>query len=274
MMRHIGLISIALVTMPTLLHGQTMYRCTEGGKTTYSDRPCSSGAEVRRIAADGGPTPEDVARARMRAQADKQRDAEARMASAQAPVAASPQPTAAMSSYEAGQRMRDLKVTLASTTIDKEKRRAAQDELDRLQRGVAQQLSPDDQKRMRDLRVGLASTNQRTRADAEARQRAILDQYDSPAVIAERNRSEAAAAKAQAAQRAEEARIAAEAAASANAAMAESQRAARPAATHITGCTGATCVDNVGNVYHGQGPITHRSDGKTCHQSGATLICN
>jgi len=50
---------------------QTMYRCSEGGKTVYQGTPCASGTE-KRIAADGGPTREDVERARMRAHAAQQ----------------------------------------------------------------------------------------------------------------------------------------------------------------------------------------------------------
>ena len=276
MLRNVCLLCTALVMAPSMVHGQTMFRCSENGKTTYSDRPCLSGDEVKRLAPSGGPTPEDAARARMRAQADRERAAAGGSApppSASTSGRVAPAPT--MSAYDIEKRTRELKAILASTTIDKEKRRAAEDELERLQRGVGPQLSPDDQKRMRELRVGLASMDQRTRAAAEAEQRAILDRNDSPAVVAERKRSEAAAAEARAAQRAEEERLAADARARARAnEKSRHATAAPPAATHITACAGGTCTDDAGNVYSGQGPITNRSDGKTCHQAGTQLICN
>jgi hypothetical protein len=52
---------------------QTMYRCENNGKVEYSDKPCLEGVEVKRLAPDGGPTPEDRARAQMRAKAEQQR---------------------------------------------------------------------------------------------------------------------------------------------------------------------------------------------------------
>jgi len=48
-------------------HAQSVYRCESGGKVSYSDRPCSAGAE-RRVNVDGGPSREEQAAARVRLQ--------------------------------------------------------------------------------------------------------------------------------------------------------------------------------------------------------------
>ena len=53
---------------------QTMYRCQDNGKTIYSDKPCLTGVEVKRMGPNGGPTPEDVAKGRMRFDAERQRE--------------------------------------------------------------------------------------------------------------------------------------------------------------------------------------------------------
>jgi hypothetical protein len=66
------------------LHAQTMYRCEDNGKVEYSGKPCMEGVEVKRLAPDGGPTPEDRARAQMHAKAERERiDAQARVEAAQ-----------------------------------------------------------------------------------------------------------------------------------------------------------------------------------------------
>ena len=68
---------------------QTMYKCQLNGKIEYSDKPCVTGNEVKRIAPNGGPTAEDRGRAVMRLQAERERfdaqdraDAQARSNSA------------------------------------------------------------------------------------------------------------------------------------------------------------------------------------------------
>jgi hypothetical protein len=58
-----------LLAFPLAAVGQTVYRCQDGKKVTYSDGPCSLGAE-KRINTDGGPSPDDVAAARARLQHD------------------------------------------------------------------------------------------------------------------------------------------------------------------------------------------------------------
>jgi hypothetical protein len=52
---------------------QTMYRCENNGKVEYSDKPCTEGVEVKRLAPNGGPTAEDRARAQMHAKAEHER---------------------------------------------------------------------------------------------------------------------------------------------------------------------------------------------------------
>lgn len=57
----------------TTAGAQNMYKCSNAGKVEYSDRPCSRGEVVKQIAPDGGPTPEDRARAHMRYNAERER---------------------------------------------------------------------------------------------------------------------------------------------------------------------------------------------------------
>ncbi|HET7096795.1 MAG TPA: DUF4124 domain-containing protein [Casimicrobiaceae bacterium] len=67
---------------------QTMYRCTDQGKTIYSDKPCLNGDEVKQIAPNGNPTAEYLARLRNKARADEQRAiTEARAAKREADLA-------------------------------------------------------------------------------------------------------------------------------------------------------------------------------------------
>jgi hypothetical protein len=49
---------------------QTMYRCQDGARTVYSDKPCWEGLEVKRMTATGGRTPEEILRAREQARAE------------------------------------------------------------------------------------------------------------------------------------------------------------------------------------------------------------
>jgi len=60
---------LALLLFSEFASSQTIYKCQVNGRTEYSGSPCHSGKEVKRMAPDGGPTPEDRARARMRFQA-------------------------------------------------------------------------------------------------------------------------------------------------------------------------------------------------------------
>ena len=52
---------------------QTMYRCDDGGRTIYSDKPCLNGIEVKQLTPLGNPTSEQLARARMKERANEQR---------------------------------------------------------------------------------------------------------------------------------------------------------------------------------------------------------
>lgn len=55
---------IGLLAAPAV--AQTIYKCNVGGRIQYTDVGCANGPEVKRMAPDGGPTPEDRARAQMR----------------------------------------------------------------------------------------------------------------------------------------------------------------------------------------------------------------
>lgn len=84
-------------------HAQTMYKCQNAnGKIEYSDRPCWSGSEIKRMTPTGGPTREEIERARMRAAADQQRAVEQERQAAQARKAAQTQALATGGDAAAG----------------------------------------------------------------------------------------------------------------------------------------------------------------------------
>lgn len=60
------MVATASLLLAASAQGQTMYKCQNSGRTEYSDRPCNIGVEMKRMAPDGGPTPEDRARAQAR----------------------------------------------------------------------------------------------------------------------------------------------------------------------------------------------------------------
>jgi uncharacterized protein DUF4124 len=66
----LGLI-VAVLLVATPVSAQTMYRCHDLGKTVYSDRPCLNGDEIKQIQPNGNPTPEYLARLRMKDRAEE-----------------------------------------------------------------------------------------------------------------------------------------------------------------------------------------------------------
>jgi len=90
-MRHAVTTTVLALLVSAGASAQTMYKCQDDGKTIYSDKPCLSGVEVKRMTSSGGVTPEDVAKARMRSDAERRRETDeqrARAASRSAAVAA------------------------------------------------------------------------------------------------------------------------------------------------------------------------------------------
>jgi hypothetical protein len=63
----------AALLIATPAAGQTMYRCHDLGKTIYSDKPCLNGDEVKQLGPNGNPTPEYLARLRMKERVEEQR---------------------------------------------------------------------------------------------------------------------------------------------------------------------------------------------------------
>ena len=68
----LGLIVAALIVAAPA-SAQTMYRCHDLGKTIYSDKPCLNGDEIRQLQPNGNPTPEYLARMRMKGRVEEQR---------------------------------------------------------------------------------------------------------------------------------------------------------------------------------------------------------
>jgi hypothetical protein len=69
----LGWICAALLVIATPAGAQTMYRCHDLGKTIYSDKPCLNGDEVKQILPNGNPSPEYLARLRMKDRVEEQR---------------------------------------------------------------------------------------------------------------------------------------------------------------------------------------------------------
>jgi hypothetical protein len=63
----------AALLVATPAAAQTMYRCQDQGKTTYSDKPCFYGDEIKQLQPNGNLTPEYVARLRMKNRIEEQR---------------------------------------------------------------------------------------------------------------------------------------------------------------------------------------------------------
>ena len=63
----------AALVMAAPVGAQTMYRCHDLGKTVYSDKPCLNGDEIKQLTPNGNPTPEHLARLRMKARVEEQR---------------------------------------------------------------------------------------------------------------------------------------------------------------------------------------------------------
>jgi len=75
-----NMLAIVLLGTACTASAQTMYRCQDGDRTVYSDKPCWSGVEVKRMLPSGGQTPEDKARAQMRLQAERDKEIAAQRA--------------------------------------------------------------------------------------------------------------------------------------------------------------------------------------------------
>lgn len=74
--------AVIALLLSTAVWGQTMYKCQDGGKTVYSDKPCTAGVEVKRLGPNGGPTPEEMSKNRMRAVEERQREIDRQRAKA------------------------------------------------------------------------------------------------------------------------------------------------------------------------------------------------
>jgi hypothetical protein len=64
---------VAALVIAAPVSAQTMYRCHDLGKTVYSDKPCLNGDEIKQLSPNGNPTPEHLARLRMKSRAEEQR---------------------------------------------------------------------------------------------------------------------------------------------------------------------------------------------------------
>ena len=79
---------VAAVVIAAPVSAQTMYRCHDLGKTVYSDKPCLNGDEIKQLSPNGNPTPEYLARLRMKSRVEEQRAMNASVAAKRDPHSA------------------------------------------------------------------------------------------------------------------------------------------------------------------------------------------
>lgn len=86
-----GVVALAWIACAGVVQAQQLYKCSEGGKVTYSDQPCASGKQST-IARDTDPDPAAAAAARYDAarQRLELREREAAAAAADARAASRP----------------------------------------------------------------------------------------------------------------------------------------------------------------------------------------
>lgn len=225
---------------------QTMYKCQNAGKIEYSDRPCE-GVEVRRIAADGGPTPEDRARAQMRVAAEQ-----ARLSTHERQSAAFPYqnagPAAGRETSGVFDPDNEKVTTHGSSGWDRKPRgqiaaekKAIEDARERAASGQPPPSNGASQS-------GKAWESEKTLVHSQSG-------WD------KKTRGEVVADKASQAYRAERNRI-------------ESSSALDLTPANIASCDSGGCSDTNGQRYNGTGSTLVRTDGKTCQRVGTILQCN
>jgi hypothetical protein len=238
--------AIVLALTAQASFAQTMYKCQNAGKVEYSDRPCA-GVEVKRLAPDGGPTPEDRARAKMRVAAEQERFAaqERQVAAARSGIA-STLPDQGTSSAPDPDNEKVL--THSKSGWDRKPKGQIAAEINAARHG-------------RDLaRAGETppATGDAAAATGKAweSEKALIH---SQSGWDRKTRGEIVADKASQAYRAERSRI-------------ESAKAQVPA--NISNCDAGGCWDTSGQRYNGSGPTLTRADGRPCQRVSAMVYCN
>ncbi len=244
-------------------NAQTMYKCQNNGKIEYTDHPCWSGTEVKRIAPNGGPTKEDIERARMRAAAERARNETQERQAAQERKAASGQSVAAGNDTAAG-------VAASRDAADEKVLTHDRSGWDRKPRG---QISAEEEARQQGRErarsgAGDAGTVSKAGQGTWGSEKTLTH---SPSGWNTSTRSGAVQSEADRAYRDEKARLLAPAT------PAPSAIAPRPAPAGpsiVTTCDAGGCWDSSGQRYTTSGPSLVRSDGKVCQRVGATVQCN
>lgn len=238
---------VLLTLLPALATAQTIYRCQDGNKVTYSDRPCPTGAE-KRINTDGGPSPDDVAAARARLQ-------------------------------------RDLEIRAAADAAERQRRQAeasaaALRSADEAQRARAINPRENEKALTHDETGWDRKTRAQIRAEEQARETGRAPPSTGAAWEKEGVLSHSESGWSRTTRRGQvvdEARHEREARASAAAASrAASTSGGKPPGV-ITSCDGAGCWDSNGVRYNrGAGPTYFSSDGHTCQAvaPGVPMQCN
>ena len=251
-------------TLALTAHAQTMYKCQNAsGRIEYSDRPCWSGAEVKRMTPTGGPTQEDVECARMRAAGEQQRAAEQKRQAAQERLAGqTPAPATGAGATTGASAVRDPGNDKVLTHDRSGWDRKPQGQ-------VAAEEAAREQGRER-ARAGAANAG-KVSADGQGswgQEKTLTHSrtgWDTP------TRSGQVQAEADRAYRNEKARLSAPAMPN-PAAVVPSPAAPGPAV--VTTCDAGGCWDASGRRYTSSGSSLVRNDGRVCQQVGSTLTCN
>jgi len=220
---------------------QTMYKCQSNGKIEYSDKPCTTGNEVKRIAPNGGPTAEDRGRAMMRLQAERARfdaqDAAAAQERAQGRARFADADT---------KRNKDAASAQAAKEEDEKHGVHSKDGWDRKPQG---QIDAEEA-----AKHGLPAPPSAKGATWRDENAAI---HGRTGWDVQKRGATADAAPAKEYRR-EQARV---------------QAAANPSAD-IASCDSGGCVDTLGRYYAGSGTTLMRVDGKVCQRTGQSVTCN
>lgn len=240
-----SLVVIALLGLSIQAAGQTMYKCQIDGKIQYTDRPCTSGVEVKRMAPNGGPTPEDRARAQMRVKAELQRFDEQERADA-----------AARARQAAEQRARRAREATASAESDRarfENERVTTHGPDGWDRKPRGQVEAEQRAKAAGRAAAVAGADvpivpESSSMKANGWQNEKVMDHDSRGWT-ERTRGELVQWKA-------------------NRAYEDTKN------PFIASCNPGGCIDSDGHFYSG-GPVAYTSqDGRTCTRAGTMLNCD
>ena len=249
--RHFSICLLLLLSSSAF--SQTMYKCLVNGKIKYSGRSCERGEEIKRIAPNGGPTPEDRARAQMRVRAETQRfedqdraeQAERKQRALNKDETSTQRPSGSTDTSRVKSESEKVLVhgrdgwdrkPQAQIAAEEAARQDARARATRGEGPPAGDASPANGKSWENEKV---LSHNKSGWDTKTRGQVVKD-------------------TAQGEYYREKARI----------------ESAKNPASNITSCDPGGCNDNFGHRYNGNGTTLIRNDGAVCNRTGATISCN